>query len=60
MSESVIHVKKVDDKKWGLYLDDHLLGTSKLNCDTMLAACKLAKLFDPEPEVINHFNRGVA
>ena len=55
MSESVIDVKLTETGKWGLYIEGNLIGTSKSNCDTMLAARRLAKLFETEPKIINHY-----
>lgn len=55
LSESIIDVKLTDEGKWGLYLDNVLIGQTKSNCDCMLAARRLAFLYEKEPKIVNHY-----
>ena len=40
-----IEVREVDPKTWGLFINDILVGTNKLNCDAMLHKHFLDELF---------------
>lgn len=59
MGESAIIIKP-HESKWGLFLNDQCIGVSKSNCDCVLAAHKLARLFEVEQTIDNQLKREVA
>jgi hypothetical protein len=41
-----IRVEQIDPKTWGLYVNGHLLGTSKTECDARFHMYQLQKAVD--------------
>ena len=56
MSESIVVRFDHTLNKWGVVIDGVIIATSKSNCDAVFGARQMAKLFDPEPEVINRID----